>query len=331
MVRATTTKVLEGFLTIGLLCATPSRAEEPSYDRKEDVVYGRKYGTALTLDVITPRSGAKGVGVIFLVSGGYVSSHQGIQPIFFRPFLDRGYTVFAVVHGSQPRFQVPEIIEDVNRAVRFIRHHAKDYKVDPDRLGVYGASAGGHLSLMLGTAGKAGDEKAGDPVDRESSRVQAVACFFPPTDWLNFGQPGKAMVRATDHLPPFRAAFDYHALDPKTMLWKPIDELDKRQEIARDTSPINHVTADDPPTLIIHGDADGLVPLQQSESFEKKLREAGVECRLIVKKGSGHGWLGLDKDLVQFADWFDQHLAKKPAAAKAAQAAPAPTVERRPG
>jgi acetyl esterase/lipase len=265
-----------------------------------------------------------------MVSGGFVSSHGAIQPIFFKPFVDRGYTVFAVVHGSQPRFQVPEIIEDVNRAVRFIRHHAKDYKIDPDRLGVYGASAGGHLSLMLGTAGKAGDPEAGDPVDRESSRVQAVACFFPPTDWLNFGAPGKELVRAMDHQPPFRAAFDYHALDPKTMLWKPIDDLEKRRTIARETSPITHVSPDDPPTLIIHGDADALVPLQQSESFEKALREAGVECRLVVKKGSGHGWLGLDKDLVPFADWFDRHLAVKPAA-KAAHTTPAAPVEKRPG
>jgi len=326
------TKLILGvILASGPFPPSQSRAEEPGYDRKEDVVYGRKYGTALTLDVMTPKADAKGVGVIFLVSGGYFSSHEAIQPIFFKPFLDRGYTVFAVVHGSQPRFQVPEIIEDVNRAVRFIRSHAKDYKIDPDRLGVYGASAGGHLSLMLGTAGKAVDPKAVDPVDRESSRVQAVACFFPPTDWLNFGATGKEMVRAMDHQPPFRAAFDYRALDPKSMLWPAIDDLDKRREIARETSPIAHVSADDPPTLIIHGDADMLVPLQQSETFEKKLREAGVECRLIVKKGSGHGWLGLDKDLDQFAEWFDQHLARKPAAAKAARLAPASAVEKRQG
>ncbi|WP_237170657.1 alpha/beta hydrolase [Paludisphaera borealis] len=322
--------VLNLFLAFGLFQAAPSRADEPGFDRKEDVIYGRKYGTALTLDVLTPKANAKGVGVIFMVSGGFVSSHEAIQPVFFKPFLDHGYTVFAVVHGCQPRFQVPEIIEDVNRAVRFIRHHAKDYKIDPDRLGVYGASAGGHLSLMLGTAGKAGDPSAKDPVDRESSRVQAVACFFPPTDWLNFGEPGKERLRATDFEPQFSAAFDYRKPDEKTGLWLPIDDPDTRREIARATSPITHVTPDDPPTLLIHGDADTLVSIQQSESFEKKLRETGVESRLIVKKGSGHGWVGLDKDLDTFVEWFDQHLAK-PAAAKAAQAAPAGAVEKRPG
>ena len=126
------------------------------------------------------------------------------------------------------------------------------------------------------------------------------------------------MLRATDHGAPFCAAFDYRKLDPKSNLWVAVDDPDDRCAIARETSPITHVTPDDPPTLIIHGDADNLVPLQQSESFEKKLREAGVATRLIVKKGSGHGWAGLVKDLDQFVDWFDQHLANPKTKAKAA-------------
>ncbi len=333
MTRSTTIGVLNLFLAIGLFQTPPARADEPGYDRKEDVVYGRKYGTALTMDVIAPKTNANGVGLVFMVSGGFFSSHAAIQPAFFKPFVDRGYTVFAVVHGSQPRFQVPEIIDDVNRAVRFIRFHARDYKVDPDRLGVFGASAGGHLSLMLATAGKAGEPSATDPVDRESSRVQAAACFFPPTDWLNFGEPGLEKLRATDFDPPFRAAFDYRKLDPTTNLWIAVDDADERRAIARETSPITHVSPDDPPTLIIHGDADKLVPLQQSESFEKKLREAGVATRLIVKKGAAHGWPGLVDDLDQLVDWFDQHLAKAEtkAKAKAARVAPADQVETRRG
>src|SRR6185312_14218578 len=129
---------------------------------------------------------------------------------------------FAVVHGSQPRFTVPEIVQDMNRAVRFIRHHAKDYKIDPDRIGVTGASAGGHLSLMLGTAGETGNPKAADVVDRESSRVRAVACFFPPTDFLNFGVAGREMLHAKDHQRPFRPAFDYQELDKESNTWKPV-------------------------------------------------------------------------------------------------------------
>src|ERR1700679_596719 len=174
--------------TIGLLAGLAFGsacfgADDPPFDRKEDVIYGRKFGTALTMDVFTPRKDANGIGVVLVVSGGFVSSHESIQPVFIRPLTDRGYTVFAVVHGSQPRFTVPEIIADMNRAVRFIRYHSKDYGIDPAHIGICGASAGGHLSLMIGTAGTEGKPDANDPVDRESSRVQAVACFFPPTDF----------------------------------------------------------------------------------------------------------------------------------------------------
>jgi len=291
-------------------------ASDPSFHRKEDVIYGRKYGTALTMDVFTPKKDAKGIGVVFVVSGGFFSSHEAINLSFIQPFLDRGFTVFAVVHGSQPRFTVPEIIQDMNRAVRFTRYHAKEYGIAPDRIGVYGGSAGGHLSLMLGMAGDKGDPNAKDPVDRESSRVQAVACFFPPTDFLDFGKQGKQMIHATDHQPPFRAAFDYRELDKKSMLWLPITDEQRLREITRQISPITFVTPDDPPTLIIHGDGDPLVALQQSELIMDKFKKTGVEAKLVVKKGAGHGWAGLDKDLSQFADWFDQHLKTERAAAR---------------
>jgi acetyl esterase/lipase len=284
--------------------------EEPSFTRQEDVIYGRKFGTALTMDVFRPKGDPNGAAVIWVVSGGFFSSHEAINPAFIKPFLGHGYTVFAVVHGSQPRFQVPEIVQDMNRAVRFIRHHAKDYGIDPNRIGVTGASAGGHLSLMLGTAGDKGDAKAKDPVDRESSRVQAVACFFPPTDFLNFGAPGKAYIHATDHRPPFRASFDYRELDQKSRMWERITDVEKLRKITRDISPIYHISADDPPMLILHGDKDDLVPLQQSETFIAKLKEAGVEGKLVVKEGAGHGWPTLIKDLDQFVDWFDRHLKK---------------------
>ncbi|WP_435021904.1 alpha/beta fold hydrolase [Tundrisphaera sp. TA3] len=288
--------------------ASAGRAEEPNYRRIEDVIYGRKFGTALTLDVFTPVADAKGIGVVLVVSGGWVSGHDAVRPMICQPLLDRGYTVFAVVHGSQPRFTVPEIIPDINRAVRFVRHHAGRYGIDPDRIGITGASAGGHLSLMMGTDGSPGSATAADPVERESSRVQAVACFFPPTDFLNYGKPGNRLVRAEDLGRTFRPAFDFREIDRKTGLSVPIVDPERLKEIAREISPITHVTPDDAPTLIVHGDADPLVPLQQSETFLERLKAAGVPTRLIVKPGYGHGWLTLARDMATFADWFDEHL-----------------------
>src|SRR5262249_45031 len=162
--------------------------------------------------------------------------------------------------------------------------------------------------LMLGTAGDPGDPNAKDPVDRESSRVQAVACFFPPTDLLNFGAPGKELIHARDHGKPFRPAFDYRELDRENNLCVPVTDPEKLRRIARDISPISYVSDGDAPTLIIHGDGDTLVPLQQSRSMVERLKGAGVEAKLVVKEGAGHGWPGMAKEMGAFADWFDQHL-----------------------
>jgi acetyl esterase/lipase len=282
-------------------------ADDAPFSRKEDVVYGRKFGTALTLDVFTPRK-PNGAAVIWVVSGGWVSSHQAINPGPIKPYLDRGYTVFAVCHACQPKFTLPEILEDMHRAVRFIRYHARDYGIDPDKIGITGGSAGGHLSLMQGTAGDQGKPDAKDPIDRTSSRVQAVACFFPPTDFLNYG--GKDKFALDTILTRFKAPFDFHEFDAKAGVYVPVTDKEKVRELCRKVSPISHVSPDDPPTLIIHGDADQLVPIQQAEIMVAKLKEAGVPAELVVKKGAAHGWKGMDKDAEMLADWFDKYLRK---------------------
>ncbi|HNU51503.1 MAG TPA: alpha/beta hydrolase [Verrucomicrobiota bacterium] len=285
-------------LLLLLLTLIPANAAE--FTRTEDVIYGRKHGVALTLDVFKPAA-PNGYGVIMVISGGFFSSHEAINAGLFRPTLDRGYTVFAVVHGSQPKYTIPEIVEDMHRAVRFIRHHAAEYGVKPDRLGVMGASAGGHLSLTLAVHGGPGKSDAKDPVDRESSAVAAVACFFPPTDLLNYGQPGEDAV-GVGTLKDFKPAFG-----PRS------DTPEGRQSLGREISPIYYVTSNLPPTLILHGDADRLVPLQQAESFVAKAKAAGATVRLDVKPGAGHGWPSIAEDLPTLADWFDTHLRGIPA------------------
>ena len=195
--------------------ATPALAQGPNFTRTEDVIYGRKYGLALTMDVFTPKEKANGKGIIFCVSGGWFSAKEAINSAFIKPLLDRGYTVFAVVHGSQPKFTIPEVLEDMHRAVRFIKANAKKYNVDPDKLGIAGGSAGGHLSLMQGNAPKPGDPNATDPVGKQSSKVAAVACFFPPTDFLNYGKPGNVAL-GDGTLKNFRPPFDFSERDKET-------------------------------------------------------------------------------------------------------------------
>jgi acetyl esterase/lipase len=284
--------------------------DTPDFVRTRDVIYLKKDGLAFTLDVFTPKKDANGAAIVAVVSGGFFSRHEAIAPAFYAEFLKRGYTVFAVVHGSQPRFTIPEIIDQLHRAVRFIRSHPKDYRIDPERLGITGASAGGHLSLIIGTTGRDGDPKAKDPVDRASSRVQAVACFFPPTDFLSFGGPGKEHIGDAVGK-RFRGAFDYRDFSKETGRFERVTDLEKIRAITRQISPAAHVTARSAPTLLIHGDKDGLVPIQQSEWILTKLKEAGVPAELVVKKGAGHGWPGIDRDLHTLADWFDRYLTKE--------------------
>jgi acetyl esterase/lipase len=285
-------------------------AAEEQFTRTEDVIYRRKHGTALTLDVFAPKENPNGAAIVMMISGSWRSSHDNIRPQFATEYAKRGYTVFAVVHGSSPRFTLPEIVDDAQRAVRFVRSRSEQYKFDADRIGVTGASAGGHLSLMIGTAGTSGDPQAKDPIDRLSSRVQAVACFFPPTDLLNYGAPGKSLL-ADDVAKGVRAPFDFQEYDEKTRAFVMVIDQEKRLEIGRQLSPVNHVSSDDPPTFIMHGDADPIVPLQQSQLIMKKLQEAKVPCELAVKPGGAHGWLDIGADVPKLVDWFDRYLAMK--------------------
>ena len=297
---------------IAVLALAPVASAQDTFTRTEDVIYGRKHGLAMTMDVFAPKDKEKanGKGIIWCVSGGWFSNKPGGVGLA-KEFVDRGYVVFAVVHGSQPKFTIPEVLDDMHRAVRFIKANAKKYNVDPDKLGISGGSAGGHLSLMQGCAPKEGDPKANDPVERQSSKVAAVACFYPPTDFLNWGKDGFVMLGEGDTMKRFRPAFDFWERDKETNSLVVIADPDRRKAAGKEISPLYHVSKTSAPTLLIHGDADKLVPIQQAERMIAKLKENGVPCELVVKKDAAHGWKGMDQDVKTLADWFDKHLQGK--------------------
>jgi acetyl esterase/lipase len=249
-----------------------------------DVVYGHKAGMALTFDVLMPEK-PNGAGVLFMVSGGWRSwwSPPDSEIKQHTDLLDAGFTVFSVRHGSSPRFKVPEAYADVKRALRYVSLHAAEYGVDASRLGVYGRSAGGHLSLMLGNTADDGDSSSDDPLERGASKIAAVVAYYPPVDLReNSG---------LDH--------GYPALQFDNAL-------------AAGVSPIAFVSADDPPTLLIHGDQDEVVPLSDSEDILAAFKKEGVDSKLIVFQGAGHGFKGEDKAQASTArvQWFLKHLAQ---------------------
>jgi acetyl esterase/lipase len=199
---------------------------------------------------------------------------------YYPPLNEKGFTVFAVRHGSSPKYPMSSIVADMRRAVRFIRQHAGEYAVDPNRIGVFGSSAGGQLALLLGTTADSGDPSASDAVLRESTRVAAVVAYFPPTDlarWEN------------------RRAFPATALT---------------EAEAAQYSPIRFVSAGAAPSLIVHGDADKVVPMVEGETMYAALSKAGVPASFVRIEGAGHGFEGADfkRANAEMVRWFEQHL-----------------------
>ncbi len=196
-------------------------------------------------------------------------------------------------HGSASRYQVPDAVADVRRAVRFIRWKTKDYGIDPERLGVTGGSAGGHLTLMLATTGDDGQADSKDEVLRRSSRIAAGVALYPPTDLRGWTTNPPEAIRAHAGLKP-PLAFDA-----------------AKEELV---SPILHVSDTNAPILMIHGDKDELVPVEHSTNMEAALKKTKAISKLVVVKGAGHGYSPQQQAEIvgpeTFA-WFAEHLKKK--------------------
>ena len=300
------------FISFIVAFALSTTAQDSLNYSKSEIIYGRKDGMALTMTVLAPKQKPNGKAIIIVLRGKWVSTERSRARLPERSqiYIDNGYTVFGVMVGSQPRYTIPEEISDLKRAVRFIRYNAKEYSIDPNKIGVTGSSSGGHLSLMIATADEITNSRSTDPVDKVSSRVQAAAVFFPPTDFINYGgvntsgkinQAGLVFAKVA-------AAFDFKVWNDTTGTFVSITNTEKRLAIAKEISPINSVSSDDPPVVIIHGDKDVLVPKQQSESIIAKFKEANVPNNLIIKEGGGHGWKDMEVEEKIFLDWFNKYL-----------------------
>ena len=276
---------------LGLAMVT-SGCLSPKLERRETIRYGQRKGHDLTYELMQPKR-SNGLGVVVMVSGSWKSNPDSFTPNIGRAFLKRGYTLLALSHLSQPKATIPEIVEDVTQGMRHIRQHASDYGITAKSLGVTGASAGGHLALMMATRGKEWTPD-GDPM------VHAAAVFFPVTDMHRLG---KIEERLADGGPPesFRKYFGIPEGD--TAAWK---------VLATDLSPLKHVSPDLCPVLMIHGDDDEVVRWEQSQWFLEAAQDQGVTAKLITKPGKGHGWATILFDMNDLARWFDQHLNHAP-------------------
>jgi acetyl esterase/lipase len=270
---------------------------------ESNVIFGAYSGLALLMDVYKPAS-PNGYGIVVIPGSGWhtplpYNANLLKQSREFSSYLPKltaaGYTTFVITHRAAPRFHFPAAVEDAQRAVRFVRQNAARYGIDKDRIGALGASSGGHLVSMLGTLDGKGTPDSPDPVEQQSSKVQCVVALYPVTD------PAKVdTISGVQAITSFMGApsrFD--------------------QKRFHDAAPVNYVTADDPPFLLIHGDADKTVPYNQSELMEAALKKAGVTVKLVRVPGGDHGadfprntqkmdWPGMT------LEWFETYLKKKP-------------------
>lgn len=278
----------------------PARRPVPEGVRVErDVEYARVGDKSLTLDLYLPEgdNGPRPV-VVWVHGGAWRAGSKDNPPTAL--LATHGYAVASVGYRLSDEATFPAQIEDCKAAVRWLRAHADRYHLDPDHVGAWGGSAGGHLVALLGTAGDVAkwDESGGNP--RVSSRVQAVCDFYGPTDLVLISGP----------------AADSPTSPVAQLLGAPVSS---RREEARKASPVSYVSKDDPPFLIVHGEEDRTVPIGQSELLQEALTGAGVESSLVRVAHGGHGF-GPASDPSPEAirervlHFFDQHLKTTPRA-----------------
>jgi acetyl esterase/lipase len=225
------------------------------------------------LDLFVPESGDALPLLIWVHGGGWQAGSKSGCPPLRAGYAAHGYAVASIGYRLSGHAEFPAQIEDCKAAIRWLRAHAQDYNLDPDRFGVWGSSAGGHLVALLGTSGDVGAFDVGPHLD-QSSRVQAVCDYYGPTDFKVFVTTPGYESHAKDRSP-----------EAKLIGGPVLTNVKKAQEL----NPITYVSRDDPPHLIVHGDQDATVPLNQSELLFEALRDAGVSVHFHMIHGAGHG------------------------------------------
>jgi len=269
---------------------------------QRDVVYATLGKRKLVLDLYLPKKTDKPLPmVVWIHGGGWKSGSKDNAAGRLAPLLSRGYAAASVSYRLSGEAIFPAAIADCKGAIRFLRAHADKYGIDPNRIGAWGSSAGGHLVSLLGTSG---DVKAWD-VHRDhlqvSARVQAVCNWFGPSDFLRMNDfPGRL-----DH-------DDANSPESRFIGGAIQDNKDK----VAAANPVTYATSDDPPFLHMHGDNDQLVPFNQSELLHASLKKSGVPTVLYRVRNGGHGFGGATQDTREqlssrVVRFFDQYLKQK--------------------
>ena len=293
------------FLALALVpaFAADERAKALPVKVEKNVVYSTAGGEKLMLDLASPSEGGPYPAVVLLHGGAWSMGSRTelskgsrgkdgkVAPSFIETIAAQGYVAVSASYRLAPKYKFPAQIEDARTAVRFLRANAKKFNLDPEKIGAGGFSAGGHLALLLGAADKNAFENVEYP--EQSSRVQCVVSFFGPTDLCLYGAS--------------------EGLEDSYMVPLLGKACKTDKNLYKKASPIEYVTKNSPPILMIHGTADFIVPIIHSEYMLKKLQDAGATAELIAVKGEGHGWTGslATKSTQDAIKFLDEHLKGK--------------------
>jgi len=215
--------------------------------------------------------------MIYIHGGGWRAGSKNRIPVWLSNTVREGWlSVVSVEYRFTNVAPHPAQVNDCVRAIQFVRYNAANWNIDPQRLGVTGGSAGGHLTLWVALHDDAADADSDDPVEKYSSRVACAVSFAGPTDW--------SLLAQLEHKhPAYRQLLGYL---PGT----PADEM--KAEAKRDVSPISFVSKDDPPVMQVHGDKDNIVPIKHARDMNERLKSVGVISELVVIQGGSHGVAG---------------------------------------
>jgi acetyl esterase/lipase len=284
-----------GILTVlSQLSATLAADGDAKIAVQNDIVYGKAGGTELKLDLARPAEGDGPFPAVLVIHGGaWRQGNKADMRPALTEFARRGYVAVSPQYRFCPKETFPAQVHDVKAAVRWLKAHAGDYKVDPARVGAMGFSAGGHLSLMLGLTGPDDGLEGESTTGAPDSKVRAVVNYFGPTDLAAADIPDVTVPLVRDFLG---------------------GSVKEKPETAAKASPLTYVSKDDPPVLTFQGTRDPLVPHSQALKLAEAMTAAGVPGRVEILVGAGHGWRGdeLERTKVETFAFFDRHLKPAP-------------------